>query len=186
MRVGIFTDYPSPAVQSGPAIHTRFLHQRLIERGHTPVLMGPDTGNQDAANGTETHLYRGFSYPTHPKTKVAMPGPLREMARPPRVDVIHGQTAQHMIWYAGWMRRMWQTPVLNTHTIHIPSHSHFLVSDRLWENPLSKAILLQQAEEVEASFVRMYDQGDALIVQSRHFVDYWRERGVTCPIEVVG
>ena len=28
--------------------------------------------------------------------------------------------------------------------------------------------------------------GDAFIVQSRHMVKYWRERGVTVPIEVVG
>jgi 1,2-diacylglycerol 3-alpha-glucosyltransferase len=186
MRVGILTDYPSPAVQSGPAIHTRFLKGQLEKRGHSTVLMGPDTGSVVPVDGLETQLYRGVSYPTHPRTKVALPGSMKSMLRPPMVDVIHGQTNQHMIWYATWIRQMYQVPVLNTHTIHIPTHSHFLLSDRLWENPTVRSFLLKQADDVEQSFVRMYNLCDGLIVQSRHFVDYWRERGVSCPIDVVG
>ena len=185
MRVGILTEYPSPSVQSGPAIHTRFYQQQLERRGHDVILMGPDTGSEEPVEGT-THLYPAFPYPTHPKVKVAMPGKLSSMYKPPRMDVIHSQTSSHMVHYALWIRDMWQVPLLNTHVIHLPTHCHFLVSDKLWENEFWRGILKQQADDVEANFAKIYNASDHLIVQSRHFVEYWRERGVTVPISVIG
>ncbi|MGM0575909.1 MAG: glycosyltransferase [Myxococcota bacterium] len=186
MRVGILTEYPSPAVQSGPAIHTRFLSEGLERRGHDVVLMGPDTTGDAPVEGIETHLYRSFGYPTHPKVKVAMPVRPGHLWNAPDVDVIHSQTNTHMVHYANWMREMRQVPVLNTHTIHLPTHCHFLVSDSLWRKPAVKRILRDNAEAMERNFANMYNMGDALIVQNRFYVDYWRERGVTVPIHVVG
>ena len=78
MKVGILSQFPSPAVQSGPAIHTRFLHNGLVRRGHSVTLMGPDTGSVAAIEGQADLLFPAFGYPTHPNVKVAMP------ALPPR------------------------------------------------------------------------------------------------------
>ena len=186
MRVGILSDYPSPAVQSGPALHTRLLYRGLKSRGHEVVLMGPDTGADAPIESADFQLYRAFSYPTHPKVKVAMPLPLRTLFDAPRVDVIHGQTNNHMIHYGLWMRQMHKVPVINTHTIHLPTHSHFLLSDKLYEKGFVRGWVQDNALGVERNFAKLYNMGDALIVQSRFLVDYWRERGVTIPIEVVG
>ncbi|TVR03767.1 MAG: glycosyltransferase [Deltaproteobacteria bacterium] len=186
MRIGIHTDFPSVAVQSGPAIHTRFLFEGMSGRGHDVVLMGPQSDGAAPPSGASVHLFRGVPYPSHPKVRVAVPWPPQQLVNPPRLDVIHGQVSGHNIHYSTWMRKMWGTAVLNTHIIHLPTHSHFLVSDGLYANPLVREVLRHNGEKMERSFARMYNEGDAFIVQSRHMVDYWRERGVTVPIEVVG
>lgn len=186
MKVGIFTDYPSQSVQSGPAIHTRFLKENLERHGHEVLLIGPDTTGNGIISNSQQHLFKGVPYPTHPKTKVVMPWPLRQLPSPPRVDIIHGQVNSHMIHYGAWMRKMWRIPMLNTHILHLPTHSHFLVGDALYKNPWVRAALEQTAYGVEQSMAKLANEGDAFIVQSRYMIDYWRERGVTVPIEVVG
>lgn len=187
MKVGILTDYPSIAVQSGPALHTKFLHDGLVARNHDVTLMGPDTlDGQTPTAGAKLFLLKGHPYPSHPKVKVVVPSPLRKMLAPPVFDVIHGQVNNHVIEYANWMRKMHRTAVLNTNIIHLPTHSHFILSDRLYANPLAREIAKQSAYSVERDLARMYNEGDCMIVQSRYMVDYWRSRGVTVPIEVVG
>lgn len=186
MKIGILTDFPSVSVLSGPAIHTRFLHDGLRSRGHEVTLMGPETGEDALVDGTRFHLFKGVSYPSHPKVKVVLPWPANRVVQGPELDVLHGQVNSHFIHYGVWLRQMYRTALLNTHTIHLPTHSHFLVSDSLYARPMVRQMLEQNAESMERNFARMYNEGDALIVQSRHFVDYWRDRGVTVPIEVVG
>ena len=56
MRVGIMTEFPSDTVQSGPAIHTRFLKQGLMKRGHDVTLMGPDTRKYTPIDHPDVHL----------------------------------------------------------------------------------------------------------------------------------
>jgi len=186
MRVGIMTEFPSDTVQSGPAIHTRFLKQGLLNRGHDVTLIGPDTRDTTPIDHPDVHLCRAFGYPTHPKVKIPMPGPWKTMWNAPEVDLIHSQTNTHMVHYAVWMRKMWQVPVLNTHTVHLPTHSHNVLSDRLNASPAAHRVVRRIADYAELNFAKLYNMGDTLIVQSRHFVDYWRQRGVTIPIEVVG
>ncbi len=188
MKVGILSMFPSPAVQSGPAIHTRFLHAGLSRRGHHVTLMGPDTGGVAPIDGNRDFLFPGFSYPTHPNVKIAMPGNPRErFAARPDVDVIHGQANDHMLHYGVWARAMWGIPFLNTHIIHMPTHSHFLLSDRLYQNDFVRKWWYERSHDMERSFAEnLYNKGDCFVVQSRHLVRYWRERGVTVPIEVVG
>jgi len=91
MHVGIFTDYPNPAVLSGPAIHTAFLKENLEKRGHEVTLFGPNTQSDSFHGHPSKHLFKGVPYPTHPKTKIVMPWPLTNLWNPPKVDVIHGQ-----------------------------------------------------------------------------------------------
>ncbi len=188
MRVGILTQFPSPAVQSGPAIHTRFLNEGLNRRGHDVLLMGPDTTSLAPVSGNTDHIWPSFSYPTHPDVKVSMPGaPQNIFKRRPDIDVIHGQCSSHMMHYGIWARKMWGIPFLNTHIIHFPTHAHFILSDRLYQNDVVREWWEGNALGMEKSFAKnFYNQSDCLIVQSRHYVKYWRERGVTSPIEVVG
>ena len=185
MRIGILTEFPTVAIQSGPAIHTRFLHDGLKKRDHDVVLIGPDQGVEDKS-GNERHLFSAVSYPSHPKVKIPLPWPMQRMTTPPRVDLVHGQANSHMIHYAVWMRKLYGAAVLNTHIIHIPTHSHFLLNDELYRNPIAYQILQQSAQSTELNFAKLYNQGDGFIVQSRHMIDYWRERGVTVPIEAIG
>lgn len=186
MKIGILTDFPSVAVQSGPAIHTRFLHDGMRSRGHEVTLLGPETGVDTPIEGTNFHLFKGVSYPSHPKVKIVLPWPAERVINSPELDVLHGQVNSHFMHYGVWLRERYKTALLNTHTIHLPTHSHFLVSDSLYAKPFVREQLLKSAHNLELSYAKTYNSGDALIVQSRYFVDYWRERGVTVPIEVVG
>ena len=186
MRIGILTEFPSPSVLSGPAIQTQFLKRGLEKRGHETVLMGPRL-ETNARSDQSAHQYPSVPWPTHPKVRVALPGPsFSHLWNPPNVDLIHAQTNTLMSDYANWIRRMWQVPVLNTHTIHMPTHSHFVLSDALYASPLVREQCRRAAKGAELRFSRVYNQGDCLIVQNRFYVDYWRDRGVTVPIEVVG
>lgn len=184
MRIGILTDYPSVAHIAGPAIHTRFLKHTLERRGHSVVLMGPDTDADDPVPG-ESHLYPSRSYPTHPKVKIPLPADWDRMWQAPRVDLVHSQTNTHMICYANWMRRMWGIPVINTHTVHLESYAHFMVSERLSRLPSTRRTIGRLAHGVNRSFARMYNQGDALVVQAAHLAEEWRSLGVTVPIHVI-
>jgi glycosyltransferase involved in cell wall biosynthesis len=188
VKVGILSQFPSQAIQSGPAIHTRFLHDGLERRGHDVVMMGPDTGDQAPVDGTHDFLFPSVSYATHPDVRVALPGsPLTLFGKRPDVDVIHGQANCHMMHYGVWAREMWGIPYLNTHIIHLPTHSHFILSDSLFKNDRVRDWTRERAYDMERNFAEhIYNRGDGFIVQSRHMVKYWRERGVTVPIEVVG
>jgi 1,2-diacylglycerol 3-alpha-glucosyltransferase len=186
MRVGILTEFPTVSVQSGPAIHTRFLHDGLTRRGHEVVLIGPDTSKQSPVGDAEAHLFKALSYPTHPKVKIPFPWPLSQLTHSPSVELVHGQCNTHLVHYGIWLRKMYGTAVLNTHIIHLPTHAHFLLSDSLYKNPLVWQGMQQWAASMERSFADMYNQGDGLIVQSRHMIDYWQQRGVRVPIEAVG
>lgn len=186
MNVGILTDFPSMSVQSGPALHTRFLFEGLNRRGHDVTLMGPDTTDSAPAPGVKTHLFKGVPYPSHPHVKVVVPRPWKQLTHAPKLDIIHGQTNNHVIEWANWVRKMNRTAVINTHIIHLPTHSHFLLSDRMYDVPMFRDAARNAATDVERDFARMYNDGDGLVVQSRFMVDYWRERGVRVPIWVVG
>lgn len=186
MQVGIITEFPSISVQSGPALHTRFLHDGLTKRSHEVTLLGPDTTGVAPSGDARTFLVKGYPYPSHPNVKVSVPSPLRKLLAPPKLDVLHNQTNTHMVEWANWIRKMNRTAVLNTNIIHLPSHSHFILSDRMYANPLIRSMARQTAYGVERDFARMYNEGDCMIVQSRYMVRYWEERGVNVPIEVVG
>ena len=187
MKVGILTEFPSPTVQSGPAIHTRFLRDGLSRRGHQCTLIGPDTSESAPTESGEYYLFKAWPYPTHPDVKLAIPGrPIQMFRKPPRVDVVHSQASSHMLHYGVWMRKMWKIPLLNTHVIHMPTHCHFLLSDGLYKQEWVLDWWQKRAASMERSFARIYNQSDSLIVQSRYLVPYWRERGVTIPIDVVG
>ena len=185
MRVGILTDFPSLALQSGPSIHTNFLHDGLRKRGYDLTLIGPSTDAQPA-NDNRVHLFKGVPYPSHPKLKVVVPQPWRQLANPPKLDLIHGQTNNHIIEWANWTRKVNGTAVINTNIIHLPTHSHFILSDKLYGTPFVRDLTRNWANDIERDFARMYNEGDGLVVQSRYMVEYWEERGVRVPIHVVG
>ncbi len=187
MRVGILTQFPSQSVQSGPALQSRFLYHGLRSRGHQVRFLGPDTRSIAPCEDPSARLFPAYSYPTHPNVRLSMPGSLsRAFSESPDVDVLHSQAASQIMHYGLWARDMWSIPLINTHIIHLPTHIHFLMSDKLWATPMVKRFWQNQAHQGEVRYAALYNRGDCLVVQSRHFVKYWRERGVTVPIEVVG
>ncbi|MFT4703651.1 MAG: 1,2-diacylglycerol 3-alpha-glucosyltransferase [Bradymonadia bacterium] len=185
MRVGILTDFPSLALQSGPSIHTRFLHDGLSKKGHDVTLIGP-TADVAPSASDDVHLFRGVSYPSHPQVKVIVPRPVKQLMNAPKMDIIHGQTNNHVIEWANWLRKMHGTAVINTNIIHLPTHSHFILSDRLYEMSFVRDVTRNFALDLEKDFARMYNDGDGLVVQSRYMEGYWQDRGVEVPIHVVG
>ena len=79
MRLGILTDFPSVAVQSGPAIHTRFLHDGMVNRGHKVTLIGPDTTSDDKVPSDQAMLLNAVPYPSHPKIRIVVPNQLGKL-----------------------------------------------------------------------------------------------------------
>jgi len=103
------------------------------------------------------------------------------------VDLIHGQTQTHMIHYANWMRRMFRIPTLHTYIVDLPTHSHIVLSDALYNwKPARDWAYNTASGKLELSWVDMYNQSDVLIVQNRFQADRWREKGVKSLIRVVG
>ena len=188
MHIGIMTDFPTQSVQSGPAIHTRFLADRMQARGHKITLMGTDTTMVAEHTGPEQlHVFKSFGFPTHPKVRLAMPWPPQRLLNPPMVDLIHGQTQTHMIHYSTWMRKMFRIPVLNTYIVDLPTHSHIILSDTLYNwKPARDWAYNTASGKIELSWVDMYNDSDVLIVQNRFHVDHWKNRGVKSLIRVVG
>ena len=186
MHIGVLTDYPTVSFMSGPAIHTRFLSEKLQERGYDVTLMGPKPPAHAPMNGTDTALFSGFGFPTHPDVKIALPWPMNNFTDPPKVDLIHGQTAQHMMYYGSWMRQMFRIPVVATNTVYMPSYSTHVLSDRLndWKPARDWARGFAEGA-VDHSFAKLYNDLDVLVVQNRFIVDYWRNHGVETDIKVV-
>jgi glycosyltransferase involved in cell wall biosynthesis len=91
-----------------------------------------------------------------------------------------------MIHYGGWLRKLRATAFINTHIMHLPAQIHFLLPRPLYEVPQVRDPIRRLVRRIERSFAELYNQGDALVVQNQGLVDYWRERGVKVPIEVVG
>jgi 1,2-diacylglycerol 3-alpha-glucosyltransferase len=187
MHVGILTDYPTVSFMSGPAIHTKFLSENLEARGHDVTLMGPKPPAHAPLDDADTALFSGFGFPTHPDVKIALPWPLKNFTDPPKVDLIHGQTAQHMMYYGSWLRQMHRIPVVATNTVYMPVYSGHILSERLYNWKPARDWAQGLAEGmVDGSFAKLYNDLDVFIVQNRFMVDYWRKLGVTTDIEVVG
>ena len=171
MRIGILTDFPTQTTRSGPALQAEILRRGLEARGHAVVMLGPDTRSvRPAEPGLEMFLFRGISHPTHPLIRVSLPASLRKMRNPPDLDVLLAQTTNPMVSYANWIRRMWRVPVLNTHTIHLPTHSHYLLPDVLARMSVWREVARRLARIAERSFAELYNAGDMLIVQSPYLV----------------
>ena len=164
MRLGILTDFPSVAVQSGPAIHTRFLHDGMVNRGHKVTLIGPDTTSDDTVPSDQAMLLNAVPYPSHPKVRIVVPNQLGKLWNGPKLALIHGQVANQAILYANWLRKMHRTAVLNTHIIHLPSHSHFALSDTLFKNRLAREVMMEigNAAERQAAGMVFIFQGKLL------------------------
>ena len=187
MHIGVLTDYPTVSFMSGPAIHTKFLSENLQARGHDVTLMGPKPPAHAPVDDPDAALFSGFGFPTHPDVKIALPWPLKNFTDPPKVDLIHGQTAQHMMYYGSWMRQMFRIPTVATNTVYMPVYSGHVLSERLYNWRPARDWAQHLAEGmVDGSFAKLYNDLDVLVVQNRFLVDYWRKLGVTTNIEVVG
>lgn len=187
MHVGILTDYPTVSFMAGPTIHTKFLAENLERRGHEVTLMGPKPPEHAPMEDTDTALFSGFGFPTHPDVKITLPWPLKNFTDPPKVDLIHGQTAQHMMYYGSWMRQMFRIPTVATNTVYMPAFGGHVLSERLYEwKPARDWTFKYASTTVDGSFAKLYSDLDVFIVQNRFMVDYWRKLGVTSDIEVVG
>lgn len=196
MRIGILTEFPSLSIQSGPALQTRLLHNGLRDRGHSVVLIGPDTSTQSPMGSTKTHLFANASfrhgspgvrrYPERPTINIPVPWPPRRFTESPRLDVVHGQSASHMMHYGAWLRRTHGTAFINTHMIHLPSQVHFVVPSPLYEIPQVRERIQRWVPRLERSFAELYNHGDGLIVYNERLAKYWQARGVNVPIEVIG
>ena len=84
------------------------------------------------------------------------------------------------------MRKLYATAFINTHLIHLPAQIHFLLPQPLHDIPRLREGIEKWVPEFERSYAQLYNQADGLVVQNPHLVEYWENRGVRVPIEVIG
>lgn len=110
---------------------------------------------------------------------------LRELARK-EIDIFLGQTGTGMIDLGLWLRRTHQIPFLSVNTFHWASYYQVLFPESFQSN---RAMHYMFSDRVipwlERQIASAYNRSDGLVVLSTGLKQYWRDRGVNCPIHVI-
>ncbi len=123
----------------------------------------------------------------HPGVRLSLPAPkaLAEVAAQ-RFDLCLGQTNNNLANLGVWLRWTQHIPFLCVNTMHVPSFYTVMLPDRLLKSRVVNDFFGKRFMPwVERFSAEIYNLTDGLIVLSRHFEQYWRDRGVTVPIHVI-
>jgi glycosyltransferase involved in cell wall biosynthesis len=187
MRVGLITDYARFSMLTGPVMMTRFFREHLELRGHSVQLIGPE--DPEALPGElpeNTVLCRALTFPHYKGFYVPIPIQPELFTRPYDLDIIFGQANSLFLHYGVWLRQFRGIPLLATNTIHLPSYTNHILSDRIMDTDWLRGPLDWRMSVVERDFAEnIYNNTDGVVVLSRFMVPYWRDRGVTAPIHVI-
>lgn len=102
-------------------------------------------------------------------------------------DIIYAQTTSLLLEFGVWLRKMKGIPLLCVNTTHLVAAYDVMLPEKLSKNELVQAgIHMTLKRPFENLFAGIYNQADGLVVLSEGLRSYWRERGVTSPIHVIG
>lgn len=187
MRIGLLTDYARFSMLAGPVMMTRFFKEHFEHLGHDVQLIGPlDPETRPGELPDDTVLCKALTFPHYKGFYVPLPLEQELFTRDYDLDVIFGQSNSLFLHLGVWLRQYHGIPLLATNTIHMPSYTQHVLSDRIMNTTWLKGPLDYRMGIVERDFAsNIYNHTDGLIVLSRHLVQYWRDRGVTAPIHVI-
>jgi 1,2-diacylglycerol 3-alpha-glucosyltransferase len=110
---------------------------------------------------------------------------LRELARK-RIDIFLGQTGTGMIDLGLWLRRTHKIPFLSVNTFHWASYYEVLFPESFSQNRAMHYVFGDRVIPwLERQIASAYNRSDGLVVLSGGLKQYWRDRGVDCPIHVI-
>ena len=181
MHIGLVSDYTAVDFTCGPALVTVAMKRHMEQRGHDVTIVGPH--NAKAPNGSL--LMDASDLKAYPGVRVAWPWPLKKTLAKPDFDVIHSHANSLVMHYAPMMRAMHGIPCLSTNTIHLPAFAQNLLPDSLYGLRPFLDRWVGLAPGMERSFAKVYNGCDGLIVQCDGLADYWRNRGLDCPLHVI-
>ncbi|MEM6960654.1 MAG: glycosyltransferase [Myxococcota bacterium] len=188
-RVGIMNDYVSIPYANGSSFASQFLYRELESRGHQVTVVGPADPDATAKTLPPRHVsLASLPLRNHPGVHLPMPSRrgLAELANQ-KFDLVLGQTCTALMDVGVWLRQIQRIPLVLVNTVHLPSVYNTLLPEALNRSEQVHSLFQSRLIPwVEGQTVDIYNRGDGLIVLSPGLKTYWRDRGVTVPIHVIG
>lgn len=187
-RLGILNDYVRIPYANGSSFASQFLYREFKRRGSQVTIIGPKDPKMNEVDLPPDYVaFASLPLRNHPG--VYLPMPNREALKSlveAKLDLVVAQTGSALMNAGLWLRRNHGVPLVCVNTIHLPSVYDVLLPQSLHNNPVSHELFQKRVVPwVEQQTVDIYNGGDALVVLSEGLRTYWRERGVTVPIEVI-
>lgn len=187
-RLGILNDYVRIPYANGSSFASQFLYREFKRKGSQVTIIGPKDPKMNQADLPPDHVtFASLPLRNHPGVYLPMPNreSLSALADA-KLDLVVAQTGSALMNAGLWLRRNHGVPLVCVNTIHLPSVYDVLLPEALHNNQLSHELFQKRVVPwVEQRSVDIYNGGDALVVLSEGLKTYWRERGVTVPIEVI-
>lgn len=187
-RIGIANDHVRVPYANGSSFASQFLYREFNQRGHEVTVIGPEDPIAREEELPENRvLLSSLPLNAQPGVHLALPTRrgLRELARK-RIDIFLGQTGTGMIDLGLWLRRTHKIPFLSVNTFHWASYYEVLFPESFQD---SRAVHYVFSDRVipwlERQVASAYNCSDGLVVLSGGLKQYWRDRGVNCPIHVI-
>ena len=186
MNIAILTDYPVVTFATGPSLATQALKRYLENRGHTVTIVGPRPGPNDPPATPGSLLLNSLTFRAHPGVQLPFAWPPSAFNNAQKFDVIHSHANSLLMHWAPMMREIHGIPCLSTNTIYLPGFAQHLLPNKIYEFEAFRNYWARvPARKVEASFAKVYNSGDGLIVQCAALANYWKEFGLDVPLHTI-
>ena len=187
-RIGIANDHVRVPYANGSSFASQFLYREFNQRGHEVTVVGPEDPSATEDELPENRvLLSSLPLNAQPGVHLALPSQrgLQELARK-RIDIFLGQTGTGMIDLGLWLRRTHQVPFLSVNTFHWASYYQVLFPEMFSDNRAMHYVFTDSVIPwLERQIASAYNRSDGLVVLSGGLKQYWRDRGVNCPIHVI-
>lgn len=187
-RIGIANDHVRVPYANGSSFASQFLYREFNQRGHEVTVIGPEDPEAREEELPENRvLLSSLPLNAQPGVHLALPTRrgLRELARK-RIDIFLGQTGTGMIDLGLWLRRTHRIPFLSVNTVHWASYYEVLFPESFHDSrPIHYLFSDRVIPWLERQVASAYNRSDGLVVLSGGLKQYWRDRGVNCPIHVI-
>ncbi len=187
-RIGIANDHVRVPYANGSSFASQFLYREFNQRGHEVTVIGPEdplASEEELPNNRV--LLTSLPLKAQPGVHLALPTRrgLRELTRK-RIDVFLGQTGTGMIDLGLWLRRTQNIPFVSVNTFHWASYYEVLFPESFQTNRAMHHLFSDRVIPwLERQVASAYNRSDGLVVLSGGLKQYWRDRGVNCPIHVI-
>lgn len=187
-RIGIANDHVRVPYANGSSFASQFLYREFTSRGHEVIVIGPeDPVAREEELPQNRVLLSSVPLNAQPGVHLALPTRrgLREVVRK-RIDVFLGQTGTGMIDLGLWLRRTHNVPFLSVNTFHWASYYQVMFPEAFRSNRALNYVFGERVIPwLERQIASAYNRSDGVVVLSGGLKQYWRDRGVTCPIHVI-
>jgi 1,2-diacylglycerol 3-alpha-glucosyltransferase len=187
-RIGIANDHVRVPYANGSSFASQFLYREFNQRGHEVTIIGPEDPIAREEELPENRvLLSSVPLNAQPGVHLALPTRrgLRELARK-RIDIFLGQTGTGMIDLGLWLRRTHKIPFISVNTFHWASYYEVLFPESFSQSRAAHYVFSDRVIPwLERQVAGAYNKSDGLVVLSTGLRQYWRDRGVTCPIHVI-